>query len=424
MKLHSILLSLLCAVQISITATENISVPGLYVFGGDVIDSLNNPGTTLIHISADHVTIDLSGHLMYQDGISSDTTSIGILIDPGLIDVTIKNGIIGPINGTGIIISPGCYDIVFSNVTVNDCVAGGVAALGTPTEPIDGITFSKSSCLSSGTLGNSFVAGFYAQNTQNIFAEDCYFSRNNGGNEPGYGVYCTACSTLDFAECRMGNNRGSSAAGVYFSNVTDARLDKCTMLRNGTSSNNSDSFGYGILIENSNSIMMLNSTLAASYSINGIASNIVSRASSNIGFLNCMSIAATGNSFAAGFSISNGSACAIINSIVQGTRAISGPAYGIQYNDISAGYLRSNTVLNTVGNPAYGIIDTTVPSTSLIAENYAFNNFTNYLVTYTDTITLPVVDGGFSGLTSLPSNAGGMLDNVSINYQDPSSNEN
>lgn len=406
------------AVQNTLWATEVISTPGSYAFGSDVIYTGTISNQPIIDITCDHVTIDLSGHLVNQDPASSATNLIGILIRPGLSDIIIKNGVVGPLNGTGAIISAGCSDINFSSVIFNDCVTGGVAALGTPTEPINGITLSKSSCLTADASSNSSVAGFYAQNTQNIFAEDCYFSRNNGGNGPGYGVYCMQCSTLDFAECRMSNNRGSSAAGVYFSNVTDARFDKCTLLRNGTSSSNNDSFGYGILIENSNSIMMLNSTLAASYSINGIAANVMSRTSSNIGFLNCMSIAATGNSLAAGFSISDGSACAIINSIAQGTRAISGAAYGIQYNNISAGYLRNNTVLNTVGNPAYGIIDTTIPSTSLIAENYAFNNFTNYLVTYTDSVTLPLVVGEFSGSTGLPEHVGGMLDNVSINYQE------
>lgn len=408
LALLSLLPPLLCAEEVILT-------PGLYVFGNDIIGT-NTLEAPLVRVSADNVIIDLSGRVIGYDTIVSDTHAIGILIDPGITNVTIQNGSLGPIHGAGIVVSDGCSNIVFRNLHIANCSRCGVDCQGTSTSIVDGISFMECSVENCGALAQPIGTGFLATHTKSIFASNSYFSQSSSPNLAA-GIYCTSCTSCDFSGCKLSSNRGGTGGiGAYVANGFDFRFENCTILRNGSLTPSLNTIGCGVRIESSSNIMLVDTTVAASYAPTGSAINVSSINSSSIGLLDCIIIGATGGTYAAGIFAGNGSACAAINCIVQGTSA-TGLAHGISYSNISAGYLRSNSVLNTSGNPAIGIIDTTVPSASLIAENYAFNNGTNYVVTYSGSITLPLIIGGFSGSSGLPEHIAGMLDNVSVNYQ-------
>lgn len=403
------------ALCIGLGAEEKIEISGLYIFGNDIVGN-GDPNTILVRVSANNVTIDLSGRSIRHDTLTSDTTSAGIVIDPEVTDITIQNGIIGPINGTGVIVSPGCSNIIFKDLQISNCSNYGVDCRGTTTSKIDGISYINCSIEGCGSFASPLGAAFSAAHTQSIFASNSYFSQTSTQNLAA-GFYCSGCTSADFSDCKFSNNRGGTAGiGAYVTNSSDFRFENCTILRNGSINPSTNAIGCGIRIENSQNIMIVNSTIAASYSPTGSATNISSINSSSIGLLNSIIIGATGGIYASGIYAGNGIACAVINCIIQGTRA-TGTAHGISYSNISAGYLRGNSILNTSGTPSVGIIDTTTPSASLIAENYAFNNGTNYVVTYTDSVTLPLIIGGFSGTAGLPLHVAGMLDNVSVNYQ-------
>jgi hypothetical protein len=397
------------------TPEENITTPGLYVFGNDII-STGTLATTLVRISSNNVILDLAGHIVRNDTVTSDTTSVGIAIDPGMHDITIQNGIIGPVNGTGIIIESGTQDIALRNIQINDCNGYGLHCRGSSTERIDGVSLIDCSIEGCGISAPLIGAGLFAENTRSLFASNCYFSQNSSLYLAS-GIYCSECTSCDFSGCKMSNNKGGTGGiGAYVLGSSDFRFEECTILRNGCPTPSVNTIGSGIRIENSQGIMIVESTIAAAYAPSGSAINVSSINSSSIGLLDCIIIGALGGTYAAGIYSSNGSSCAIINSIVQGTTA-TGIAHGISYANISAGYIRSNSILNTRGATSVGIIDTTTPSASLIAENYAFNNGANYVVTYSGSVTLPLIIGGFSGSAGLPQHVSGMLDNVSVNYQ-------
>lgn len=415
--MKKILIILATTIISPIYGEERISTPGLYFFGSDVIGSID-PNTTLVRISASNVIIDLSGHIIRQDGLTSDITSVGIFIEPNITDVTIQNGIIGLINGTGVLISPGCKDIVFKDINISDCSNCGVDCQGNTTTEIEGVSFINCSIGECGALASNVGAGIISAYTRSIFASNSYFSHSSG-TRLAAGIHCSYCTSCDFSGCKFSNNRGGTdGIGAYITDSSDFRFENCTLLRNGCITPAKESNGYGIRIENSNSIMMVKSTIAASFAPAGTAANVSSTNSSAIGLINCILVGATGGTYAAGIYASKGSACAAISCIIQGTSAQE-TAHGISYSDISGGYLRGNSVLSTTGTPAIGIIDTTTPSTSLIAENYAFNNGTNYAVTYNSSVTLPLIVGNFTDAPGLPQHVAGMLDNVSITPKAP-----
>lgn len=413
--MKKILIILATTILSPIHGEEIISAPGLYFFGSNVVNS-GDPNATLVRISASNVIIDLSGHIIQQDALTSDTTSVGIFIEPGITDVTIQNGLISTINGTGIVVSPGCADIVLKSLSINGCSYCGIDCRGTATAEVDSVSCINCSVEECGTLAPNIGVGVAATYTRAFFASDSYFSQSRSTNLAA-GIYCAHCTSCDFSSCKFSNNRGGTGGiGAYIADSSDFRFENCTLLRNGCPSVSPNTVGCGIRIESSNNIMLVDTTIAASYAPTGSATNVSSINSSAIGLLDCIIIGATGGTYAAGIYAGNGSACAAMNCIVQGTTA-TGTAHGIAYSNVAAGYLRNNSILNTRGAPAVGIIDTTVPSASLIAENYAFNNGTNYVVTYSGSVTLPLIVGGFSGTAGLPEHVAGMLDNVSINYQ-------
>ena len=78
--------------------------------------------------------------------------------------------------------------------------------------------------------------------------------------------------------------------------------------------------------------------------------------------------------------------------------------------------VRENNLINNLGLSAtFGIKDERIPSTSAVIKNYSFNNGTNFSITYTNGITLPIISGSLSANPpGLPSDAGGVLDNTSV----------
>ena len=90
--------------------------------------------------------------------------------------------------------------------------------------------------------------------------------------------------------------------------------------------------------------------------------------------------------------------------------------HGLPCYCISIGLIRNNTLVNNLGIAgSFGIKDERIPSTSVVINNYSFNSGTNYSITYTNGITLPIISGSLSANPpGLPSDAGGVLDNTSV----------
>ncbi|MGE4169016.1 MAG: hypothetical protein AB7E68_05675 [Candidatus Babeliales bacterium] len=91
-------------------ATFIIDRAGSYSLGGDLID----PGVDVVQISASNVIFDLS-----ENTISLGSN--GIVIDPGISNVTVRNGRITQIINNGISIGDGCVNINLDNIEIMQC---------------------------------------------------------------------------------------------------------------------------------------------------------------------------------------------------------------------------------------------------------------------------------------------------------------
>lgn len=101
----------LCAV------TFLIDQPGTYNLGIDIVEI----GTNVVQITASNVTLDLGGHTL-AGGIN------GIVINPGLSFVTIKNGKIASITNDGISIGQSCANIILDGLTIVQCGHNAITA--------------------------------------------------------------------------------------------------------------------------------------------------------------------------------------------------------------------------------------------------------------------------------------------------------
>src|SRR2546425_1037740 len=84
-----------------------ISVPGTYVFGGNITYTPTAPGDQVIHITSNNVTINLSASTLMQDSNAMLAAVDGILIDAGLQNISIIKGTINGFTGAGIRVSDG-----------------------------------------------------------------------------------------------------------------------------------------------------------------------------------------------------------------------------------------------------------------------------------------------------------------------------
>lgn len=416
-KLTRLLIFFAAAVPYASSATEILSVPGVYVFGSDIVDSTTLSNGALVSITSSNIILDLSEHSVFQEYLPSSTTTVGIEIAAGLYNITIQNGTVGPIAGIGIYIGDGCGNITIQDVSITGCSRAGIFSPGIAGAPTDSVTILNSSITSCTATTTERVVGFEASYTNSIFANNTYFSRQHGGSSDGYGIYLQNCQGGEFIDCRINSNQGfNAAAGVYIATCTSMRINSASLTQNIATGTTSDASCYAIYIDDCTSGAVEISLMAASFCFSGSAGGLYLNNSSGFGIKESVSAEHIGGNYCSGYQLDNGSRYILFDSTAAGIQALVGPAYGIHISNSTRCSVRNNTVLNTNGIPGYGIFDDAPASSSVFIGNYAFDNITNYSVVYTASITLPVISGSLtSAPPGLTSGSGGLLDNISIN---------
>ncbi len=112
-------LSTLICFSFSMRAVElNITQPGLYELG-DNLTSLPGGADDTIVINASDVVFDMNSYFIAQGNVTAGVN--GIIVNSGLSNVTIKNGMIRSFTGTGIIVNQSCARISFDSITIEGC---------------------------------------------------------------------------------------------------------------------------------------------------------------------------------------------------------------------------------------------------------------------------------------------------------------
>ncbi len=264
----------------------------------------------------------------------------------------------------------GLIMILSNNNTFEHCAFNG-------NRSIDTISF----------VGGGFGVYLLNANFNNIF-RDCEASNNSGFLE-GVGFRSLQGGNNSFINCVASENNGSGGGFVFESERCSSCKD-CQSLCNTATVNAGDS--------------------SAGFKASSGSNNL---------FEHCFVLGTTADGEAAGLILAGETASSIINCICQNSTSFAGTGYGILLdlgNSVTciSCFVKNNSVMNSVGAVAsYGYRDEGSPnSSSLFTGNFAFNNGTNYSVTYPSG-PLPVVSGSLSG--GLPATGtSGTFDNISI----------
>jgi parallel beta-helix repeat protein len=418
--------------QPGLTGTYIISNPGTYVLSEPII-SMAATGQ-VISITTSNVILDLSG-LSITLTSGSGSSINGITVAPNISNVTIQNGIISSMNGNGVLVGNGCLTITLEDLTISRCTVAGVQCAGTSNSVIIGCSlenchiqqcngdsndtygvklsysdyFTAKNCsfstniastasrncygfyatnckggtiIQSNAQGNSATAlatGFYLDTNCNCFLfKECIAHMNTSttatSSGKAYGFYATVTNNSHFRKCNsIGNSAYGIAAGFYLQNCSYTSLIQCTAQNNFITGTTGAIGGFGFISDTAS-----------------CEGNIFDQcnASSNKGSTLITSVGC-------GFSLDNSLCCTIKNCFSQFNDGTNGAGIGIYLRTgVTRCCIQNNTIIantSSAVSKAYGIWDTSNPSTTLMSGNFAFGNRDetltpvnqNYVVTYT-----------------------------------------
>jgi hypothetical protein len=259
-----------------------------------------------------------------------------------------------------------------------------------------------------------------------------YSSRDNGGNkflncigsdveatvatEPGSGFLFQDETNNMIINCKALTITSAAAAVGFFDGFSSSSISANSAYENCIAENISGSTTYGYRTLNSN-ITYLNSQALQISGSDQLYAFYAEQA--NIIFNKCIAKNISGVTEIAGFFLNNPATnCSVIDSMVEQVNNSSGDAYGIALFGAVTCTIKNNHVTDVTGTGAsIGYFDTaTNSSTSVFMNNFAFNNGTNYSVTYPGAVALPTVSADLSAGTFPAAGAtGGNVYNIDVN---------
>ena len=418
--------------QAGLSGTYVISTPGTYVLS-DTIPSIAATGH-VISITTSNVILDFSG-LSITLTAGSGTLINGITIAPNLSNIVIRNGTIANMNGNGILVESGCLNVKLEDLTITSCTTTGVNFSGSSTASISGC--SMENCQIQQCNGNTAdTYGLKLSFCDYFTAKNCSFTANTASTTSHncYGFYACSCKCGTVIQSdAQGNSATLVAAGFYLDSDCSCFLFKdCIAQMNSSTAITAVGKAYGFYettthnnrFENCISTNNFAYAFAAGFYLQNCSynywlrctaqNNIITGASGATGAFGfiCDTATCEGNIFdqctasgnkgsttltslGCGFSLDNSVSCTIKNCFSQANDGASGTGIGIY---VKTGAVRcciqNNTIIantsSTLGK-AYGIWDTSNPSTTLMTGNFAFGNRDetaapknqNYVTSYT-----------------------------------------
>lgn len=400
-------------------SSANITSEGEYFLSSDHIFDPSNQTSSAFVIDADNVTFNLNGYFIIQT--NQKPTVDAIIVNPNRSNVIIKNGTIKNFSGSGIRVKDGNSSITIANTALTNCKTSGIFFDGNTsgTGIKNSLIYNCTITSCTGASGNP-AYGLRIVNGNNITVEDTLIvGCDAASTSSGYGVRIESSTGCECSRCKSTLNGGfKESAGFSLLLSNDCLLKECISTQNSGRDTSVSSTSCGFLLDQCNKTLVFKSQSIANNSLSSGTIGFCARSGSRNIFEDCFSQVNTGSSYAAGFELSAETKSYIVKSTSRGNKTItSGIGAGIVLsNACSNCYLKDNALINNSGIAAsYGIIDYRSPSTSLIVNNYAFNNGTNFSVTYATGILLPLVSGSLSQpLPGMPTQVGGILDNLSL----------
>lgn len=348
MKKIIIWLATILMLYTPVFADFTLSKPQNAVFGVGIV------GEPVI-ITTSNVTLDLSNNTIIGG-------SNGIIIEPFLHNITIKNGIISNITGTGILVNEGCSNIVISNIITNSCDEAAIYFAGSAQNPItDSLIdqcISVSCCQQSTALNPTAIVLTHCQET---VVSNCLLTYNFNLQKSITGIVFDHCFSSNLLNVTVREHIGGTGAVAFqISSSQSNTFSNCQAISNFVNSLIPGSFSYGFLISGTDcgAMGIINCTVLQQTGGDQSAGFILNQGAHNMLLQNCQSINNVGITDSYGFLLTDTiTGVSIINcfakdnqtsDIITGTFAagfLLDSANGCQLIDCNADHQKSSTAV-------------------------------------------------------------------------------
>jgi len=393
-----------------------INTEGYYPYGTGISAKPTDANDSIITVSASNVTINLNNYIFEQDLTSTASNFTGIFIVPGVHDVTICNGTIQNLTGTGIFVSDNCSKIVLENLTITSCGNVGISAVGTSSGVFEvGI---KNCVVSEIRATNTWPISINLQNCVKVILYDL---RTQGLSttliDESVGFLLNNVIALDMSNCKALQNSGiNRSIGFLFDNCQDGMINGSLAYKNATIGGDGADKAIGFFMRDCQRISLRNCQSALNDAQFGSSIGFCCQNGQQNIFEKCFAQLNSAQSDVQGFYMAQESELQLVKCTSRSNKAVAGQATGIYLDQSSECYICNNTLVNNQGATSFGILDTLEPSSSSIIGNYAFNNGTNYSVTYTNGVVLAQLELSLSNTSQDVSGAAVVtLHNISVN---------
>lgn len=401
-----------------------INTPGLFSLVGPLDFGLTAPNQACIIVASNDVTIDLNGFSIRQVSGFEQPNTEGILINPGMQNITIQNGVITHMTNYGIQILDDSNSIYLTNLVINDVQNAGIIADSNDTGTgitnifLDNVTTESISNLDGNpTYGILLKFVNSANILNNSLIHNIYTTTGNC-----YGLKLKHCTSVSVDSLVSNDNKGGGllTSGIYTVSCQDCTIENCFSINNSCSGLDPDSITLGFGFDTSNNIAcnscisVDNNCTFSSYGFftingngiqynncqgNGNASSQLDGLgfSANNGLLielhNCTAKGNGGANNGYGIFFNTLNLSAIENCDIRGNSGNTGTSYGIDLMNTTTSHIANNTIdYNLGGNSSsFGIFDDSgAGTTNVIVSNIAIRNITNYSP---GALTIPIYVG-------------------------------
>lgn len=224
--------SVVKAVDLTITAT------GLYQLG-DTFNFVPAAADNAITIASSDVILDLGGRVLIQGNNTAGVT--GIVINSGLTNVTIRNGVINGFSSTGILVNSNCSKILLQNLSIENCLVRGIDFAGAAA-PNQIVNSKIQNCnlfgCATSTTGDIALRLLQCNKCQ---INNCIIA--DGGNSTvgvQYGIQLNGSTNCDFDTITIENNTATNqvlrAFGFVVTTITQCSFTNCIIRNNSANS--------------------------------------------------------------------------------------------------------------------------------------------------------------------------------------------
>jgi hypothetical protein len=298
-------LILFLVIEFSLYAPQlTIITAGAYTFETNINFSPSISDSAII-INASNVLLDLSGRALVQGNLIAGVN--GIIVNPNLSNVTIKNGSIQNFTGKGISIGQGCSQIIIDSILTFSCDTRAIEFIGTSTSNQIVDSQIKNCQLISCLQGSTGDFVLTLSQCARVKVLDSSINNNGTKNFSISAVHMESSNNCIFENVSVFGNSGSTIKGFELIAPTQCAFNKC-FVRNNSATGTNQNFSAFDLSGSSNTFNIFTNCIAEQNTSLGVdfGFSLTANCQNNF-FKNCFVLSNTGGTMI-GFHLTGGTA--------------------------------------------------------------------------------------------------------------------